>query len=399
MSLDHSRNPTRVRVAVLADSPLLQLKSGTGGRDSGQSTWLSQIADNFAERTEFAFYWVSFDRSLTQPHREIYKGISYLFYPKIPWQLDELMALLPSRLLLGQAITSIRPDVIHAWGSERTYASVIRSKNIPSIFSLQGLLKRYREVGGLPQSATFRTTHPSWHLAEARERRYVNSADIVTAESAWAISLLRKYYSPHDTRMVEYGVHPSFYSVPWRPEEDKPYFVFVGSLSEIKGIPALLEAVRKCRTSGWRLYLVGEGPLKNWAKEQKLEQIECLGVLGWAALQSRLSKAWALIHPTKADSSPNSVKEARVIGLPVITTKEGGQSGYVHHGENGIIVPASDPASLASAIDLLAGNFEMVKRMGQIHHAKDRDYFRPEKTASAFCNLYLELARRAAKRL
>ena len=380
-----------IRVALLADSPLNSLKRGASGRLSGGATWLPQIARHFANRHEFEFYWISFDPSLRKPQREVYEGITYFAYPKIRWQIDDLCGLLPSRIVLNRALRRIKPHVIHAWGSERTYASVFARTKTPTIFSLQGLLRRIHEVGGLPR-------HLSWRLATVRERRFVNSANIVTAESAWAIALLKKYYSPQETRLVEYGVHPSFYSVPWQPTAEVPYFLFVGSLTELKGIPTLIKAVRNCATSGWKLYLVGEGPLKSWIIDQKVDNVECLGVLSWADLQSKLSGAWALIHPTKADTSPNSVKEARVVGLPIITTSEGGQAGYVHHGENGIIVPVSKPKQLASAIDLLASHFDLVKRLGATHRARDREYFRPEKTAESFISLYLELARRTAER-
>ena len=375
-----------IRVALLADSPLNSLKRGASGRLSGGATWFPQIARHFANRREFEFYWISFDPSLRKPQREVYEGITYFAYPKIRWQIDDLCGLLPSKMVLGRALSGIRPDVVHAWGSERTYASAISRNGTPSIFSLQGLLKRCREVGGLPR-------HPSWLLAALREKRFVNSASIVTAESPWAVSGLREYYSPRDIRMVEYGVHPSFYTVSWQPKQEEPYFVFVGSLTELKGIPNLIEAVKKCRTRGWRLYLIGDGPLKSWVMHQKLEQIVCVGEVGWEDLQRKLSKAWALVHPSKTDTGPMAVKEARVIGLPVITTAERGQSRYVRHGENGFIVPASDPESLATAIDQLAGDFEMVKRFGRTHHESDRQYFKSEKTASSFCDLYLELGR------
>jgi glycosyltransferase involved in cell wall biosynthesis len=387
-----------IRVALLADSPLNSLKKGAYGRASGGATWLPQIASHFAKRREFEFYWISFDSSLTKPEREIFDGITYMRYPRIPRQLDDLAALFPSRAVLSRAINLIAPDVVHAWGSEGTYASVVKHSRQPTIFSLQGLLKRYQEVGGLPRSMRLGTTHPSWRLAAWREHSFVNSASVVTAESKWAIELLNKYYTPKETRIVEYGVHPSFYSTTWQPDETSPSFLFVGSLAEIKGVRALVEAIRRCQTSGWQLYLVGEGPLRNWVERQQLQSIKCLGLLEWKELQAKLSKAWALIHPTRADTSPNAVKEARVVGVPVITTKEGGQAGYIHHEQNGLIVPASDPDALARAIDLLANDFTRVKRLAAMHHARDREYFRPEKTAEAFSNLYLDLARRAGKR-
>ena len=196
MSLAFPSSSKRVRVAVLADSPVAQIKTGRAGRDVGQSTWLSQIASEFAKQREFEFYWISFDASLTKPQCETLQGITYLGYPKIPRPLDDLTALFPSRRILSRAIGSIRPDVIHAWGSEGTYASVLAASKVPTIFSIQGLLKRVQEVGGLPHSTTLKMAHPSWRLAAWRERRYVRSATIVTAESDWAVSLIRKYYAP-----------------------------------------------------------------------------------------------------------------------------------------------------------------------------------------------------------
>jgi glycosyltransferase involved in cell wall biosynthesis len=335
---------------------------------------------------------------LKVPECELFKNITYLRYPQIPRYLDDVTGLFLSKSVLGRAINSINPAVIHVWGSEGTYASVIKKSSCPVIFSLQGLLKRIKEVGGLPRSATLRMTHPSWRLAARREGCFAKSATIVTGESDWAVSLIKKYYAPQEARRVEYGVHSTFYSVPWQPKQYEPNFLFVGSLSELKGIPTLIEAVRLCRTSGWRLYLIGEGPLKNWVIDQKLEQVECLGMLGWGALQIKLSQAWALVHPTKADTGPMAAKEARVVGLPIVTTKEGGQSGFVQDSENGIIVPVSDPSSLARAMDLLASNFELVKRLGATHQTRDREHFKPEKTADAFCKLYLELAHRASNR-
>ena len=63
--------------------------------------------------------------------------------------------------------------------------------------------------------------------------------------------------------------------------------------------------------------------------------IEVLGMLKTNDVQAQMSKAWALVTPTRADTSPNVVKEARVIGLPIIGSPNGGHAEYIDHGNDG----------------------------------------------------------------
>jgi glycosyltransferase involved in cell wall biosynthesis len=83
------------------------------------------------------------------------------------------------------------------------------------------------------------------------------------------------------------------------------------------------------------------------------------------------------------------------MGLPVITSRYGGQSGYIRDGENGIVVDPLTPEGLRKAMDALLVDFSRTKNMGMTHHAQDRDYFRPERTAEGFTEIYRELARNA----
>ena len=121
------------------------------------------------------------------------------------------------------------------------------------------------------------------------------------------------------------------------------------------------------------------------------ENVEILGKLTWSHLQERMSRAWALVLPTRADTSPNAVKEARVMGMPVITSRHGGQSGYIRNGENGMIVDPLTPEGLREAMDTLLSDYSLTKRMGATRHAEDREYFRPERTAEGFTSIYREL--------
>jgi glycosyltransferase involved in cell wall biosynthesis len=57
-----------------------------------------------------------------------------------------------------------------------------------------------------------------------------------------------------------------------------------------------------------------------------------------------------LLLPTRADTSPNAVKEAVVAGVPVVASRIGGIVDYVYPGKNGLLFPANDLPGFVQAI-------------------------------------------------
>jgi glycosyltransferase involved in cell wall biosynthesis len=160
---------------------------------------------------------------------------------------------------------------------------------------------------------------------------------------------------------------------------------------QYKGVDVLLEALQQLSGCSWKVKFAGDGPLRKNVESCGLPNVEWLGVLPWVDLQREMRHATCLVHPTLADSSPNVVKEARVIGLPVITTRHGGQAGYIRDGENGVIVEPLDASGLASALTRVMDDPQLARRMGATRHAEDRDYFRASRTARGFMEIYEEL--------
>ena len=104
-----------------------------------------------------------------------------------------------------------------------------------------------------------------------------------------------------------------------------------------------------------------------------------------------MEKAWCLVLPTRADTSPNVVKEARVLGLPVVTTPCGGQSDYIADGRNGYLVQPADIASLTDGLHRLLSDSPFCRERGAAGWETDRVLFRIELTAEKFRQLYRTL--------
>jgi glycosyltransferase involved in cell wall biosynthesis len=371
------------RIAILAQFPrqnsLLKLGRGAGVA----ATWLSQYAQSLAEsHAEFDVSWLTLDKSIRRLECYTAWNQKFIRIPTIKSSLDIVTGYLYSKLRLIEQLKSLNPNIIHIWGTEGPYASILGACRARTILSMQGILTEYNRIG------SFKT---SWfqRFQAKYEPTWVRKADVITCESQWGAECIKRI-APHATiHLVEYGVHPSFYEVEWKPSPQTPTFLFVGTVDWRKGADILVEAARHPSRKQWKLRIAGEGPyLKSMTN---IEGIELLGNLDWQNLQAHLAQSWALVLPTRADTSPNAIKEARVIGLPVVTTRYGGQVGYIRDGVNGRIMEKLSGDCLCEILNCLSSSYDEILSLGRSTQAQDRSYFHPEKTKESFSNIYRSL--------
>lgn len=297
-------------IAILASIPRHCVGGEALGRGGGQlATWLSQLAEKLVEEKDLQISWLTLDDAVSRT--EIDETISQKFYriPKGKMTLDIISGHFFARRKLLAALETIQPDIIHAWGTETSYPCVFGEVKVPTILSMQGILTEYRRAGVLDKN-----WRAQWQALY--EKRWMRSADFVTAESLWALEKVKGIIHHERCKMVEYGVHPSFYEISWKPQPQEPAALFCGAVHYRKGIDVLCEAMelRKSLPSNWKLWIAGDGPLEASLHARQIPGIEWLGNLNWKELQDRLQRAWCLVIPTRGDTGPTVVKEARVVG-------------------------------------------------------------------------------------
>lgn len=375
----------RKRIVILADMNVSSLTEGHSGRGGGQAaSWLPQIATGFEQIGGLEFIWVMLDPKAGRAQIQQVGAQWFIKLPTLKMSRSVLTRHFFARRKLRQVIRDLAPDLVHAWGLERSYPSALKGLQVPTILSVQGILSRYWTRKVLPDTW-------QWKWQARFEPRWVRSADVVTCESKWGGNVLRSSYPGVDVRKVEYGVHESFYKVNWEPIEDQPYLIFVGTVSTGKGVDILADALKSLPERKWRCLIAGSGPFAAELEKQAIPGVELLGMVPWDVLQKKMRHAWVMVLPTLADTSPNVIKEARVLGMPVVVSAHGGQTDYVVDQENGLIVDPLDAEHLAEACGKLMSDFAAVKRMGATRHELDRVYFRPEKTCKEFVRIYHEL--------
>jgi len=370
------------KIAILAAFPLHHLKAfGKAFQPKGHyATWLPQIAEAWDGQTEVEIHWVVMSE-LVQERKDV-REWGQKFHVLPTSQRGRAATLFrEDRRAIGAVLDDIQADLVHGWGTEDVYGLAAVLSGRPNIVSMQGILSKIVLKSWM---------HPREYFQALLELYCLRKAQVVTTESEWGAAIVRKRRGIKPVEIVEYGVQKTFFSTKWEPAAENNLTIFVGSIRAGKGNQDLVEAFRDPALSGSELVVVG-GVEGEWA--EKLQKgaptnIRWLGRKTAEETAQLMSKAWCLALPTRADTSPNVVKEARVIGLPVITTRNGGQASYVQDGEDGYFVECGDVMGLVEKLRIVIGSLATAEKFGGVGKQRYRDLFAADQTAKRFQALY-----------
>jgi glycosyltransferase involved in cell wall biosynthesis len=127
-------------------------------------------------------------------------------------------------------------------------------------------------------------------------------------------------------------------------------FLFVGRLSEEKGVRTLVEAGMN---SGLTLRIAGNGPLKELVKNasKEAENITYLGTLEKDHIRLEMSQAQALIFPSIwFEGMPMTILEALSCGTPVIASRIGAPESLILENETGLFFEPGNSEKLVKVM-------------------------------------------------
>jgi glycosyltransferase involved in cell wall biosynthesis len=150
-------------------------------------------------------------------------------------------------------------------------------------------------------------------------------------------------------------VKPNFAWPTRRRQGPGRYFVYLGRLSEEKGLMILLNAWSNIDAP---LQIVGDGPARQQLEQSAPENVRMIGSVSPAEAAQILRGARALVLPSISyEGAPRSITEAYAAGVPVIATLSGGLTESVEDGFSGLLVPPGDAVALReAAVQLLHDN-------------------------------------------
>ena len=296
---------------------------------------------------------------------------------------------------VSRVLKRVCPDVVHAWGTENGAGLVGSRLKYPCVLTMQGILNWILELG---------LGHAYLRFVARLEKRTLRGLRHVTAESSFAQGYLRERFPDLQLRQIEHAPSWGFHHAPRRPQLKPLRLITVGTLGHAKGTDVLLQALDPLlRDWDFRLTLIGGAPaqvLEDYRRSVSAElwsRIDFKNHLTSAQVAENLSESVVMIYPTRADNSPNAVKEAIAAGVPVVASAIGGIVDYVIPGENGFLFNAGDVSGCREALLSVLRHPSLGQGVVPAAAlARGRDYLSPATMAAKFLQVYQELAGRSS---
>jgi len=343
--------PSPLTVAWISDFPIEWLpdipESLRGLPREHPATWEMVLLTEFEKNPSLRVHVVILRKNIARSFSFQRNGVTFhlLKYrggtrgPSLFW-LDTL--------LIRRALRRIKPDLVHAWGNERGAGLVASRLPYPSLFTVQGLLNWYAEQFSFPAHGRLIT----W-----AERKCLSRAKYVSTESKFGVSYLQTRYPHLAVHQIEHAPNYVFHQVKREPAAGRMRFLTYGTLGYRKGTDLLLLALNELLPElDFEAVIIGApddrflAPLKASLSPQLWQRLAFKSDLQQAQIAGELAKATIFLFPTRADTSPNAVKETVVAGVPVVASKVGGVPDYVVPGENGMLFTPGDEAEFVAMI-------------------------------------------------
>ncbi|MFM7232009.1 MAG: glycosyltransferase family 4 protein [bacterium] len=173
------------------------------------------------------------------------------------------------------------------------------------------------------------------------------------------------------------------------------YALFVGRLSDEKGIAVLPEVAR--RIAPVPLWVVGDGPSAPWLRAHAPANLRMLGRVTNPPLAALRTRATVAVVPsTFPETFGYTVAEAMLDARPLVASRIGAVPELVEHEVSGLLVPPGDGAACGDAVRRALDSPADAARWAQAARARLTTDFTPERHLNGLLAVY-ESAIRAAR--
>jgi glycosyltransferase involved in cell wall biosynthesis len=180
-------------------------------------------------------------------------------------------------------------------------------------------------------------------------------ADHIYAASRYTLESFLEQGIPEEKLSIFPLTPDSRYRPQERSRESSSFdILYIGSLSVAKGVPLLIDAVRRLPYADVRLILIGrwKSPGVRRFVQSACAQDPRIAIAPGDPLP-HLRGAAVCVHPTFEDGFAYAPAEALACGVPVMVSEDTGMKDMIDSGVNGLVLPTGDSTALTEAIDAL----------------------------------------------
>ncbi len=213
---------------------------------------------------------------------------------------------------------------------------------------------------------------PAWLIDQCRAEAL--TADVILSPSPYVTQTLTDIgVAPDKIRLQPFGVRIDRFRPAEQPRGDgKIRLLYVGQISQRKGLSYLLDAMARLGRSDLELVLVGGLVGAGRGLEAHQQYFRHIPNVPHHEVAELFRSADLFVYPSLHEGSALALIEAMASGLPVITTLNSGT--LARDGEDGLIVPVRDVDALAGAITRLADDHDLRRTMAVSARARTEEF-------------------------
>ena len=293
-----------------------------------------------------------------------------------------------------ELVINTKPDIVHLHIFQHQISpsilDVIKKYDIPTVYTaheLKMICPNYKMLNHGKVCEECKGEH-YWHCLKNRCVKDSLSKSLVSTIESYVHKVRKSYdgiqkiITPSEfykNKFIEFGVDadrvvhiPNFLdrecpAVNQRDDRNK-YILYLGRLSEEKGIMTLIEAAGK---TGYPTYIAGSGALRQQIEDiihsQNIDNIRMLGFISGQELIDYVGNARAVVLPSEwYENGPYSAIEALQLGRPIIGADIGGIPELVHG--NGFLYDSGNVG-------------ELVQVMRKLYSLSEEEYLTLEKNS------------------
>lgn len=348
------------RVAIIGDFPIGRIYSPYTEILSGGARWLYTLYELLSTVEEYEFHWIVINKSINKEETVI-KGNQYFHLTHGSGLTVGLYTgYFYNRWKAAKIIKRIAPDIVHAWGTERFYGLIAKDFKGHSLLSIQGILTAIKQRAQLS---------PFEKKQALYEGATIKNVEYISTESEWAQERIKEIAPDSNVMLWDYAIESDFFNTARTPSSS-PCCLLAGTNTPVKNVQLAVSAFSRPELQHVTLYLAG---VPANAHTKWPANIKPLGYVSREEIRRLLSETWLLVHPSLADSCPNIVKEARVMGVPAVVTIDCGAKQYIENGLSGFVIPSNDENALINSILHATKSIEVSMKMGSYNQMECRN--------------------------
>lgn len=356
-----------------------------------------------------------------------YKGIPYNAKRMRLGSLDDRTGVLEARSI----IEKFRPDIVHVHGTEFQYhwffAEAAKEIGLQNrlIVSIQGLVGVYalHQKVNLPYSVVYSFTlreligkkniasgiKQYCHRGEY-ENKTIRLTSNIMGRTTWDRACTYRINPDAEYHIGNETLREEFYSGSWDKERCVKNRIFISQASyPVKGFHIFIEALRDIKKfySDVTVHVAGVDLSKSdpingsfyalyiMKKLREYDLISCVhfcGSLTAQQMKEEMLQANVFVSPSTIENSPNSVGEAMLLGVPIVSSNVGGVSDLLVDKKEGYLYQSDAPYMLAYYVMQVFNDSKNATVMGQNarEHAKITHSY--DRNLAALIDLYKKLS-------